>query len=257
MTISSDTTRNNAQPPRSLSQEAASQSLLGQPQTYTSDTGIFISFEGGDGCGKTTQSRILAQWLGEILDKEIVHTREPGGTELGAQIRQLVLHGDDMGPRAEALLYAADRSHHIFSHVKPALDRGAVVVTDRYLDSSVAYQSGGRELTSSSVRNLSLWATGGLMPHLTVLIDLDPKAGAARFADAPDRLERAGDEFHQRTRATYLEMAGAEPERWIVLDGSGTIEDISRAVRAAVVERLSALFPHYASALLNAQGRNQ
>ncbi len=218
-------------------------------ETYTSASGLFISFEGGDGCGKTTQSRILAQWLGTALAREVVHTREPGGTELGAQIRQLVLHGDDMGPRAEALLYAADRSHHIHSLVKPALERGAVVITDRYLDSSVAYQAGGRELTSSSVRNLSLWATGGLMPHLTVLIDLDPKAGAARFADAPDRLERAGDEFHQRTWSTYLQMAKDEPERWIVLDGSGSIEDIAVLVRAAVVERLSEKFPQYAQDL--------
>lgn len=217
--------------------------------THTSPTGVFISCEGGDGCGKTTQSRLLGEWLARALDTEVVLTREPGGTKLGKDIRQLLLHGDDMGPRAEALLYAADRAHHIDTLVQPALERGEVVVTDRYIDSSVAYQGGGRELTASEVRGLSQWATEGLMPHLTVLLDIDPKIGAARFTDAPDRLERAGDEFHQRTRQTYLKMAAADSQRWVVVDAAGTIEDIAREVRTVAVDKLSSLFPHLREAL--------
>lgn len=220
--------------------------------TRTSSTGVFISCEGGDGCGKTTQSRILGEWLARALGTNIVLTREPGGTQLGAEIRQLLLHGDDMGPRAEALLYAADRSHHIDTLVRPALERGEVVVSDRYIDSSVAYQGGGRKLTSSEIRGLSLWATQGLVPHLTVLLDVDPRVGAARFTDAPDRLERAGDEFHQRTRQAYLDMAEQEPERWIVVDASGSIESIAHTVREQVVERLSQLFPHLRDQLAEA-----
>lgn len=213
-------------------------------ETYTSQTGIFISCEGGDGCGKTTQSRLLGEWLASALTTEVVLTREPGGSPLGQQIRQLLLHGDDMGPRAEALLYAADRSHHIDTVVRPALERGEVVVTDRYIDSSVAYQGGGRKLTASQVRGLSQWATEGLMPHITFLLDIDPAVGASRFTDAPDRLERAGDEFHQRTRRTYLEMADAEPSRWIVVNAEGTIPEIAAEMRAHAVTRLSELFPH-------------
>lgn len=220
--------------------------------THTSPTGVFISCEGGDGCGKTTQSRLLGEWLARALDTEVVLTREPGGTKLGKDIRQLLLHGDDMGPRAEALLYAADRAHHIDTLVQPALDRGEVVVTDRYIDSSVAYQGGGRELTASEVRGLSQWATEGLIPHLTVLLDIDPKIGAARFTDAPDRLERAGDEFHQRTRQTYLKMAAADSQRWVVVDAAGTIEDIAREIRTVAVDKLSNLFPHLRKALKTA-----
>ncbi|MFD2841540.1 dTMP kinase [Populibacterium corticicola] len=219
---------------------------------HTSTNGIFVSFEGGDGCGKTTQSTLLGEWLAQALGTEVNLTREPGGTPLGREIRQLLLHGDDMGSRAEALLYAADRSHHIDTVVRPALDRGEVVVTDRYIDSSVAYQGGGRELTPTQVRGLSLWATEGLMPHLTVLLDISPEAGAARFTDAPDRLERSGDEFHRRTRQTYLDMAADEPARWIVVDAHGTIEDIAREVRTRATQCLSALFPQHAQALNSA-----
>ena len=214
--------------------------------------GIFISFEGGDGCGKTTQSQLLGQWLGKALNREVILTREPGGTNLGQELRALVLHGEDMGPRAEALIYAADRSHHVQTKVHPALARGAVVITDRYIDSSVAYQSGGRELTSNEVRSLSLWATGGLMPELTVLLDLDPAQGAARFTNEPDRLERAGAQFHARTRQTYLDIAAQEPQRWIVLDGQGSIDDIARTIRERVAERLGQLHPDLAPLLAGA-----
>lgn len=218
-------------------------------EAQLSTTGIFISTEGGDGCGKTTQARILGEWLAQVLETDVVLTREPGGTELGRHIRQLLLHGDDMGSRAEALLYAADRAHHIDTVVRPALERDAVVVSDRYIDSSVAYQGGGRKLTASAVRGLSMWATEGLVPHITFLLDIDPKVGASRFTDAPDRLESAGDEFHIRTRNTYLQMAQDEPARWIVVDAHGTIEEIAEVMRERAVERLSELFPQHAERL--------
>jgi dTMP kinase len=206
--------------------------------------GIFISFEGGDGVGKSTQARLLGQWLGRVTGREVVLTREPGGTELGLQLRRAVLHGPDMDPRTEALLYAADRAYHVASLVRPALERGAVVITDRYLDSSVAYQAGGRELPASEVEGLSLWAAGGLLPAVTVLVDLDAGTGLARrvaapeIGDNPDRLERAGTAFHRRVRQAYLERAAADPGRWIVADGAGTPAQIHAAVRTAVAARL-------------------
>src|SRR5690606_20325292 len=152
--------------------------------------GLLVSFEGGDGVGKSTQLRLLATWL-EEQGHRVVRTREPGGTTLGAELRRAVLHGDEMGPRAEALLYAADRAHHVDTVVRPALEAGAIVLTDRYLDSSVAYQGDGRALGAEEVERINLWATGGLLPDVTVLLDLDPAAGLARLEREPDRLERA------------------------------------------------------------------
>ncbi|GAA1717887.1 dTMP kinase [Isoptericola hypogeus] len=200
--------------------------------------GYFVSFEGGDGVGKSTHVRLLGRWLGEVTGREVVTTREPGGTQLGAQLRQAVLHGEDMGPRAEALLYAADRAHHVATVVRPALGRGAIVVTDRYLDSSVAYQAGGRELSEDDVERLSLWATGGLLPDVTVLLDLDPAAGAARLSGTPDRLERAGEDFHRRTREAFLRRAAADPGRWLVVDASATRDDVQAQLRVDVAARL-------------------
>lgn len=207
--------------------------LSGSP----ADAGVFVSFEGGDGSGKTTQIGLLGDWFTR-LGHEVVVTREPGGTTLGAELRRLVLHGEDMAPRTEALLYAADRAHHVSTVVRPALARGAVVVTDRYLDSSVAYQAGGRELGADEVENLSLWATGGLLPHVTVLLDLDPAVGVARVPGGLDRLERAGAEFHERTREAYLARAAAHPERIAVVDASLPVEDVHALVVAAVAEKL-------------------
>lgn len=201
------------------------------------DAGVFVSFEGGDGSGKTTQIGLLGDWFTR-LGHEVVVTREPGGTTLGAELRRLVLHGEDMAPRTEALLYAADRAHHVSTVVRPALARGAVVVTDRYLDSSVAYQAGGRELGADEVENLSLWATGGLLPHVTVLLDLDPAVGVARVPGGLDRLERAGAAFHERTREAYLARAAAHPERIAVVDASLPVEDVHALVVAAVAEKL-------------------
>ncbi|WP_156223626.1 dTMP kinase [Pseudactinotalea suaedae] len=198
--------------------------------------GLFISFEGGDGAGKSTQLARLAQWFRE-QGREVVTTREPGGTALGDQLRTLVLHGEDLDERTEALLYATDRAHHVATLVRPALARGAVVLTDRYLDSSVAYQGGGRGLTAERVEELNLWAVDGLLPELTVLLDLDPAQLPARLTGAPDRLERAGSQFHARTRAAFLERAAAHPDRIVVLDAAAPVEEIALQVRSHV-ERL-------------------
>lgn len=197
--------------------------------------GLFVSFEGGDGAGKSTQARALAEWL-RGLGREVVLTREPGGTPLGVELRQALLHGDHVDPRAEVLLYAADRAHHVASLVRPALGRGAVVITDRYLDSSVAYQGSGRDLGADEVERISLWATGGLLPAVTVLLDLDPDVGRGRLTGDPDRLERAGDEFHRRTRAAFLARAEAEPRRWLVLDATRPVDELAALVRARVAE---------------------
>jgi dTMP kinase len=202
--------------------------------------GLFVSFEGGDGSGKSTQSRLLGEWLTR-LGLTVVLTREPGGTELGRVLRREVLHGGHVDARTEALLYAADRAHHVASLVRPALAAGSVVVTDRYLDSSVAYQGSGRDLGADEVEQLSLWATGGLLPALTVLLDLDPQDGMARLRDRPDqpdRLESAGDDFHRRTRAAFLARAAADPGRWLVLDASRGVEDVAADVRARVAPLL-------------------
>jgi dTMP kinase len=196
--------------------------------------GLFITFEGGDGSGKTTQSAILSQWLQE-QGHTVVFSREPGGTDLGLELRELVLHRrGEMAPRAEALIYAADRAHNVATKVRPALERGDIVVQDRYLDSSVAYQGAGRILGANEVRELSLWATEGLLPDLTILLDLHE--GQDRLANRTtyDRLEAAGDDFHARVREAYLELAAAEPDRFLVLDARDPIESIAAAIRDRV-----------------------
>ena len=197
-------------------------------------TGLFITLEGGDGVGKSTQSALLRGWL-EEQGREVVPTREPGGTELGAEIREMVLHRrGHIAPRAEALLYAADRAHHVDVVVRPALERGAVVVQDRYLDSSVAYQGAGRVLDAEEVRGLSLWAAQGLLPDLTVLLDLDQASARSRL-DASrtrfDRLESERAEFHERVRRAFLALAEAEPGRFLVVDASLPREEISERIR--------------------------
>lgn len=201
--------------------------------------GLFLSVEGGDGVGKSTQITLLMERL-RAAGVACVSTREPGGTALGAQIRQLLLHGDDMAPRAEALLYAADRAHHIATLVRPALAQGCVVVTDRYLDSSVAYQGAARALGSQEVRNLSLWATGGLLPDLTILLDADPSLGSARAGQRAvlDRLEREGESFHMALRREFLGLAQAEPERFVVIDAARSVEAVAADIDAAVVDVL-------------------
>ena len=203
-------------------------------------TGLFITFEGGDGSGKSTQVGLLTEWL-ESQSHEVVHSREPGGTDLGVELRNIVLHRrGHIAPRAEALLYAADRAHNIATKVRPAIERGAVVIQDRYLDSSVAYQGAGRVLGAEEVRELSLWATEGLLPNLTVLLDLDPEIGRARIAGGVyDRLEEEKNDFHERVRASYLSLAAAEPERFLLLDATDDVETIAAAIRARVVALLA------------------
>jgi dTMP kinase len=192
--------------------------------------GLFVSFEGGDGVGKSTQVSLLGHHLA-ALGREVVVTREPGGTPLGLELRQAILHGEDLDPRTEALLYAADRAHHVATLVRPALERGAVVLTDRYLDSSVAYQGTGRGLGADEVERLSLWAARGLLPHVTVLLDLDPAVGLARLTGDPDRLESAGADFHRRTREAFLARAAQDPGRWLVLDAAQPAEVVAAQVR--------------------------
>lgn len=209
--------------------------------------GLLVSFEGGDGAGKTTQSELVGAWLRETWQREVVTTREPGGTPLGRTLRDLVLHGDHVDARTEALLYATDRAHHVAEVIRPALARGAVVLTDRYLDSSLAYQAGGRELGLAELRDLQLWAVGGLLPARTILLDLDPALLPERLTGAPDRLERAGAEFHRRTRAAYLELAAAEPERWVVLDAAQPPQVIQQHIRAALTPLLRSGSPAPAS----------
>ncbi len=204
--------------------------------------GLWITLEGGDGAGKTTQASLLERWLrGE--GRTVVRTREPGGTEVGVLIRDIVLHHrGDVAPRAEALLYAADRAHHVATLVRPALARGEIVIQDRYLDSSVAYQGAGRVLDAAQIRDLSLWATEGALPDLTVLLDLDPASARARLDadDKPfDRLESEQADFHARVRKAFLELAAAEPERFLVLDATLPADDLAAAVRARVVALLS------------------
>ncbi|WP_439565666.1 dTMP kinase [Microcella sp.] len=203
-------------------------------------TGLFITLEGGDGSGKSTQMGALTEWL-QSRGRTVVQAREPGGTDLGLELREIVLHRrGHIAPRAEALLYAADRAHHIATVVRPALERGGVVIQDRYLDSSVAYQGAGRVLDPTEVRDLSLWATEGLLPHLTVLLDLDPAVGRERL-DASrtryDRLEAEEADFHERVRAAYLALAEAEPERFLVLDATRPVDELQASIR----DRVSAL----------------
>ncbi|MFJ4999652.1 dTMP kinase [Microbacterium sp. NPDC088619] len=203
----------------------------------TSGPGIWITLEGGDGSGKTTQSNLLAQWMTDE-GRTVVRTREPGGSEVGQLIRDIVLHHrGDIAPRAEALLYAADRAHHVATVVRPALARGEVVLQDRYLDSSVAYQGAGRVLDGNEIRNLSLWAAEGALPDLTVLLDLDPESARVRLdsADKPfDRLEAEKTEFHARVRDAYLALARSEPQRFLVLDAAATPEIIAEQIRERV-----------------------
>ncbi|WP_431071272.1 dTMP kinase [Microbacterium phyllosphaerae] len=203
----------------------------------TSNPGVWITLEGGDGSGKTTQAELLAEWLRDA-GRAVVRTREPGGSEVGQLIRDIVLHHrGDIAPRAEALLYAADRAHHVATVVRPALARGEVVLQDRYLDSSVAYQGAGRVLDGDEVRNLSLWAAEGALPDLTVLLDLDPESARVRLdsADKPfDRLEAEKTEFHARVRESFLALAAAEPVRFLVVDASATPEAVAAQIRERV-----------------------
>ena len=198
--------------------------------------GIFIAFEGGEGTGKSTQSELLKAWL-EQEGETVILSREPGGTELGKDLRKILL-GHETGaisPRAEALLYAADRAHHVFSVIRPGLDAGDVVITDRYFDSSAAYQGAGRVLNPSEVARISRWATESLYPTLTILIDLPAEIGLSRL-QSRDRLEAEPTEFHERVRQEFLQIAMMDPERYFVVDGTQTVEEIHTHIIARVAE---------------------
>ena len=206
-------------------------------QTYT---GTFVSFEGGDGSGKSTQLNLLADWL-RTRGHEVVVTREPGGTPLGTKLRNIVLdahNADVISPRAEALIYAADRADHVERVIRPALERGAVVITDRYVDSSLAYQGAGRALSAREVELLSHWATQGLTPDVTILMDLDPLEAARRRKTPADRLELESVDFHRRVRNRYLELATAEPQRFIVINALEPIEQIAERIRGRLEGRI-------------------
>ncbi len=205
-----------------------------QPVPPPPGSGLFVAFEGGDGAGKSTQAALLEQWL-TGAGREVVRTREPGGTVVGRAIREVVLHGDHVAPRAEALLFAADRAHHVAEVVRPALERGAVVLTDRYVDSSLAYQGAGRALGVDEVARLSQWATEGLKPDLVVLLDVDPLVGLSRAGETPDRIEAESLDFHERVRQGFLDLAGADHDRYLVIPA----DQPSDRVLALVQERLS------------------
>ncbi|GGR85783.1 hypothetical protein GCM10010269_26160 [Streptomyces humidus] len=216
--------------------------LLGgdDPVTAPAANGFFIALEGGDGAGKSTQAEALAEWI-RAKGHEVVLTREPGATPVGKRLRSILLDVSSAGlsHRAEALLYAADRAEHVDTVVRPALERGAVVITDRYIDSSVAYQGAGRDLSPTEIARISRWATDGLVPHLTVLLDVSPEAARERFTEAPDRLESEPAEFHTRVRAGFLTLAAADPGRYLVVDAA---QDPG-AVTSVVRHRLDQLLP--------------
>jgi dTMP kinase len=203
-------------------------------------TGLFIAFEGGEGAGKSTQVALAADWL-RSLGRAVVETREPGGTPLGRQLRDLLLDSAAQPtPRAEALLYGADRAQHVESVIRPALAAGRVVLSDRYVDSTLAYQGAGRGL-GDDARVVTAWATGGLLPDLTVLLDLDPTTGLARAGNraAPDRLEAASLAFHEAVRQGFLALAAAEPSRYVVLDATLDTSALAARVRDAISRLLS------------------
>ena len=206
-----------------------------------SPVGLFVVFEGGDGVGKTTQVDLCCQWLAE-QGYEVVRTFEPGDTAVGTAIRRIVLDPatGEMSPRAEALLYAADKAQHLFAVVRPALARGAVVICDRYVDSMLAYQGAGRVLDRGEVEQVARWATDDLRPHLTVLLDTEPAQAVYAKAD-PDRLEAAGEVFHDAVRQSFLELAQQDPEHYLVLDARGSRETIAAQVRERLAPLLSAV----------------
>lgn len=203
-------------------------------QPFFADSGVFIALEGGEGGGKSTQSALLVDWL-ESLGHTVVLTREPGGTAVGAQLRSIVLGHEtgDLSPRTEALLYAADKAEHVDSVVLPALEAGHVVITDRYVDSTLAYQGAGRALAVEEVEHVARWATRSLRPHLTVLLDVDPEVGLTRFEGA-DRIEAEPLEFHRRVREGFLGLAAADPDHYLLIPPGGGPADVHAAIRPAV-----------------------
>jgi dTMP kinase len=198
--------------------------------------GLFIAFEGGEGSGKSTQTKLLKTWL-EAEGHSVVLTREPGGTELGKDLREILLSHNtgQISPRSEALLYAADRAHHVYSVIRPALEAGDIVITDRYFDSAIAYQGAGRVLEPGEVARISRWASESLFPTLTIILDLPAEIGLSRLKKL-DRLEAEPLAFHERIRQEFLQLALVDPERYLVVDGRMSVADIYQAVLTRVSE---------------------
>jgi dTMP kinase len=217
-----------------------SNALRGELGSITNPTssGIFIAFEGGEGSGKSTQAKLLKGWF-EEEGHSVTLTREPGGSNLGNDLRKILLANEtgDISPRAEALLYAADRAHHVYSVIRPALDCGEVVITDRYFDSSIAYQGAGRTLSSNEVARISRWATESLYPTLTIILDQPADIGLQRKENT-DRLESESIEFHNRVRQEYLQLAALDPDRYLVLDARKPIESIHIEIVTRIKEKL-------------------
>lgn len=212
-------------------------------------TGLFVAFEGGDGSGKTTQARLLAIWLRD-QGFDVVQTREPGATKVGMRLRAILLDAAHQGlsARAEAMLYAADRAEHVEKVIRPALLRGTTVISDRYVDSSLAYQGAGRALDPDDVAKINTWATGGLVPDLTVLVDVPPSVGLRRMASPADRIEAEPMDFHERVRREFRALAAADPDRYLVVDGTLPQQEISRIIQDRVREILPDPVPHEAEA---------
>jgi dTMP kinase len=202
--------------------------------TGQATAGVFITFEGGEGSGKSTQTKLLKEWL-EKDNERVLLTREPGGTPLGNQLRDILLDNKtgNISPRAEALMYAADRANHVYTMIRPALEKGEVVISDRYFDSSVAYQGAGRVLSPAEVARISRWATESLTPTLTIIMDLPAEIGLARL-QSTDRLESEPLAFHERVRHEYLNLAYQDPERFLIVDASQTIEQIHQEITERV-----------------------
>jgi dTMP kinase len=203
------------------------------PATYP-ETGVFVCFEGGEGSGKSTQARLLSERLeGEGYAVRLTH--EPGDTPVGRELRRIVLSPETgaLSPRTEALLYMADKAEHVDTVVQPALDRGEVVVTDRYVDSALAYQGSGRDLDADDLEQVARWATHGLRPNVTIVLDLAQEHGLSRF-EGRDRIEMESLEFLERARVAFLRLAEADPEHYLVVDARLPVDDIAAQVLAAV-----------------------
>ena len=205
--------------------------------TTGAERGLFIAFEGGEGSGKSTQSRLLAGWF-EAQGRSVVLTRQPGGTDVGATLRSILLSPEtgDLAPRTEALIYLADKAEHAAKVVGPALDAGQVVITDRYVESMLAYQGAGRDLDPRELEPIADWATGNLNPEITIVLDVDPKVGLARAGDH-DRIEAEPVEFHERVRQYFLKAASGSSAH-IVIAASGAPDEIHECIVTALAERL-------------------
>ncbi|WP_214107258.1 dTMP kinase [Acrocarpospora catenulata] len=225
--------------PISVDLIAALRGVRFEPEQDEQPRGMFVAFEGGEGSGKTTQSRLLAIWLRD-QGFDVVQTREPGSTKVGMRLRAILLDSTHQGlsARSETLLYAADRAEHVEKVIRPALYRGAMVVCDRYVDSSLAYQGAGRDLDKDEVAKVNAWATGGLVPDLTVLIDVPPSVGLRRHASPADRIESEPMDFHERVRREFRALAAANPDRYLVVDGTLPQGEVTRLIQDRVREIL-------------------